>query len=55
MSSSFCRILLHRKIFLDTKAKPESNSIAPTSANAVTRIVEELLAEGLLPRTQVHL
>ncbi|OQU97512.1 Fungal specific transcription factor domain-containing protein [Cladophialophora immunda] len=51
----FCRIVLHRKGFLDSKHKNESISMAPASANAVTRIVEELLSEGLLPRAQVHL
>ncbi|KIW14272.1 hypothetical protein PV08_07054 [Exophiala spinifera] len=52
----FCRIVLHRKGFLDsTKHENETNSMAPASANVVTRIVEELLSEGLLPRTQVHL
>ncbi len=53
--SSFCRIVLHRKGFLDSKNKNESVSMAPASANVVTRIVEELLSEGLLPRVQVHL
>ncbi|OAL28140.1 hypothetical protein AYO20_09559 [Fonsecaea nubica] len=51
----FCRIVLHRKGFLDSKHKNETNSRALASANAVTRIVEELLSEGLLPRAQVHL
>ncbi|ETI19939.1 hypothetical protein G647_08954 [Cladophialophora carrionii CBS 160.54] len=51
----FCRIILHRKIFLDSKPKADSISMAPASANAVTRVVEELVTEGLLPRTQVHL
>jgi hypothetical protein len=53
--TSFCRIVLHRKGFLDSKNQNESISMAPASANAVTRIVEELLSEGLLPRAQVHL
>ncbi|KIV88647.1 hypothetical protein PV10_08311 [Exophiala mesophila] len=51
----FCRIVLHRKIFLDSKPKADSISMAPASANAVTRVVEELVTEGLLPRAQVHL
>ncbi|OCT50042.1 hypothetical protein CLCR_06621 [Cladophialophora carrionii] len=51
----FCRIVLHRKTFLDSKPKADSISMAPASANAVTRVVEELVTEGLLPRTQVHL
>ena len=53
--TSFCRIVLHRKIFLDSKPKADSISMAPASANAVTRVVEELVTEGLLPRVQVHL
>lgn len=56
---SFCRIILHRKGFLDySKQKNETtttHSMVPASANVVTRIVEELLSEGLLPRAQVHL
>lgn len=52
---SFCKILLHRKIFLDTKSELKSDSTALTSANSVTRIIEELLTDGLLHRTQVHL
>ncbi|KAJ9646245.1 hypothetical protein H2204_000908 [Knufia peltigerae] len=55
----FCRIILHRKGFLDySKQKNETtttHSMVPASANVVTRIVEELLSEGLLPRAQVHL
>ncbi|KAK5065313.1 hypothetical protein LTR84_001151 [Exophiala bonariae] len=51
----FCRIVLHRKGFLDANTKNESLSTALASANVVTRLVEELLSEGLLPRAQVHL
>ncbi|QKX64674.1 uncharacterized protein TRUGW13939_11850 [Talaromyces rugulosus] len=50
----WCKISLHRQIFLE--GTPEHDlSVAPVSANAVTRIVEDLLAEGLFRRASVHL
>ncbi|KAK5273650.1 hypothetical protein LTR96_000250 [Exophiala xenobiotica] len=50
----WCKILLHRQIFLDTVPEHEL-SVAPVSANAVTRVVEDLLAEGVLHHASVYL
>ncbi|KAJ9611622.1 hypothetical protein H2200_004806 [Cladophialophora chaetospira] len=50
----FCRVVLHRKSFLEPRPNNESTSTASVSAIAVTRIVEGLLIEGLLTRAQVH-
>jgi hypothetical protein len=46
--------LLHQQIFLDTVPEHEL-SVAPVSANAVTRAIEDLLDEGVLRHASVYL
>ncbi|GAM38810.1 hypothetical protein TCE0_033r09851 [Talaromyces pinophilus] len=50
----WCKISLHRQIFLEGIPQQDLY-VASVSANAVTRIVEDLLAEGLFRRASVHL
>jgi hypothetical protein len=49
----FCKLILYRTPSVEIDYSSSALSLA--SANAITRTVEELLAEGLLIRTHVHL